>query len=112
MGSKIKVSLIFIQDLFQHEIILTKQLQHPNIIPYLTSFVSGLHVCIVSPLMAYGSCRDLLNLHFHEGERLFCSIFNFYHFVCLGLPEGAIALIVRDVLDGLDYIHKKGYIHR
>lgn len=57
--------------LFQHEIILTKQLQHSNIIPYLTSFVSDLHVCIVSPLMAYGSCRDLLNLHFHEGNRVY-----------------------------------------
>lgn len=45
--------------------------------------------------MGFGSCRDLLNTHFNDG-----------------LPETAIGLVIRDVLDGLDYIHKKGYIHR
>lgn len=59
------------------------------------AFVSGQEVCIVSPLMGFGSCRDLLNAHFNEG-----------------LPEPAVALILKDVLEGLDYIHKKGIIHR
>jgi len=77
------------------EIILTKQLQHPNILPYYTTFVNGPEVCVISPLMAYGSCRDLLNQHFNEG-----------------LPEQAIKIILRDILDALNYVHKKGYIHR
>lgn len=77
------------------EIILTKQLQHPNILPYFATFVHGPEVCVVSPLMAYGSCRDLLNQHFNEG-----------------LPEQAIIIVLRDLLDALNYIHKKGYIHR
>ncbi|KAJ8963083.1 hypothetical protein NQ318_018547 [Aromia moschata] len=77
------------------EIILTRQLHHPNIITYLTTFVSGPEVCVVSPLMAYGSCRDLLTRNFNEG-----------------LSEQAIIIITRDILDGLDYLHRKGYIHR
>ncbi|KAF2897660.1 hypothetical protein ILUMI_08527 [Ignelater luminosus] len=82
-------------NLVEHEIILTRQLQHPNITRYYSSFVIGPEVCVVSPLMAFGSCRDLLNTHFSHG-----------------LPENAIALILREVLEGLDYIHKKGFIHR
>lgn len=81
--------------LIQHEIILTRQLQHPNIIPYHMAFVAGPEVFVVSPLMAFGSCRELLSNHFSDG-----------------MPELAIAFILRDVLNGLDYIHRKGYIHR
>ncbi|XP_019757952.2 STE20-related kinase adapter protein alpha isoform X1 [Dendroctonus ponderosae] len=77
------------------EIIITKQLQHPHILPYLATFVHGPEVCVVSPLMAYGSCRDLLNNHFNEG-----------------LPEQAIVIVLRDLLDALSYVHRKGYIHR
>ncbi|KAJ8947933.1 hypothetical protein NQ314_008526 [Rhamnusium bicolor] len=81
--------------LVEREIILTKQLHHSNLITYHTAFVSGPDVCVVSPLMAYGSCRDLLSRHFNDG-----------------LPEQAIITIIRDVFDGLDYLHRKGYIHR
>nr|CAD7439270.1 unnamed protein product [Timema bartmani] len=81
--------------LIQHEIILTRQLQHHNVLPYCASFVVGSEVCVVSPFMAFGSCQNLLSNHFIDG-----------------LPELAIAHIMRDILQGLDYIHKKGYIHR
>ncbi|CAH1106149.1 unnamed protein product, partial [Psylliodes chrysocephalus] len=81
-------------NLVESEIILTKQLSHPNIIPYITAFVTGPEVCVVSPLMAYGSCRDLLIRHFNEG-----------------LLEPAIILIIKGLLSALIYIHKKGYIH-
>lgn len=33
--------------------------------------MNGSEVCIVSPLMGYSSCRDLLNAHFPEGDLLF-----------------------------------------
>lgn len=79
----------------QNEIILTRQLRHPNVVMINAAFVMESHVCVVSPLMAYGSCRDLLNRHFTEG-----------------LPELAISYLLKDVLQALDYIHKKGYIHR
>lgn len=51
----------------QQEIILTRQLQHPNVISYFASFVSGPEVCVVSPLLSFGSCKDLLRNHFSEG---------------------------------------------
>lgn len=53
---------------FKSEIILTRQLNHPNIVRYHVAFVSGPEVCVVSPLMAYGSCRDLITRHFNEGK--------------------------------------------
>ncbi|XP_046421478.1 STE20-related kinase adapter protein alpha [Neodiprion fabricii] len=82
-------------DLVEQEIIMTRQLQHPNILPYLATFVSGHNICVVSPLMGYGSCHDLIEEYFNEG-----------------LPELAIAYILRDILHGLEYIHKRGFIHR
>ncbi|CAH0550049.1 unnamed protein product [Brassicogethes aeneus] len=81
--------------LVEREIILTRQLQHPRIISYHLAFVNGPSVWVISSLMAFGSCRDLLSRYFNDG-----------------LPENAIILILRDVLDALDYIHKKGFIHR
>lgn len=55
--------------LIQQEIILTRQLKHPHILKYHVAFVSGIEVCVVNPLMGFGSCRDLLNVHFNEGKR-------------------------------------------
>lgn len=36
--------------------------------PYLTTYVSGPEICVVSPLMAFGSCRNLIENHFTEGQ--------------------------------------------
>ena len=42
-----------------------------------------------------GSCRDLMHAYFNSG-----------------LPEQAIAYILRDLLSALDYLHGRGIIHR
>ena len=72
-----------------------RQLQHARLMPCLSSFVSGTELWMVEPLCGYGSTKDLLAAHFTEG-----------------LPERAIALILRDVVRALDYLHSQGYIHR
>jgi STE20-related kinase adapter protein alpha len=76
-------------------VILVRQLSHPNILPCLASYVWGQTVCILTPLMDLGSCNDLITNHFQDG-----------------LPELAVAFILRDTLHGLDYIHRQGLILR
>jgi len=52
--------------------------------------------CIGSVMfVTSGSCHDLLHAHFKDG-----------------LPEMAVAYILRDVLQAIDYLHNRGIIHR
>lgn len=50
---------------------------------------------IVSPAAGYGSCADLVA----------------NHFPC-GLSESALALVLRDVLQALVYLHARRFLHR
>ncbi|XP_068223171.1 STE20-related kinase adapter protein alpha isoform X1 [Palaemon carinicauda] len=82
-------------ELIQHEIRTVKQLQHRNIINYLTSFTTSQQLWIVMPLLGFTSASRLVASHF-----------------CEGLPEPALALIVKEVLHGLQYLHSRSIIHR
>ena len=75
-----------------NEIKLTRLLKHKNLLPILCSFVSGFELWTITPLAHFGSASDLSKPY--------------------GLPELAIAFIVRDVLSALVYLHKRGIIHR
>ena len=75
-----------------NEIKLTRLLKHKNLMPILCSFVSGLELWTITPLAHFGSASDLSKPY--------------------GLPELAIAFIVRDILSALDYLHRRGIIHR
>lgn len=79
----------------QHEVSSMKLFLHPNLLHCLAAFVVKQEVWIVSPLMSFGSVKDLISSHFHEG-----------------LPELACAFILRDVLLGLQYLHFQGVVHR
>ncbi|XP_028416622.1 STE20-related kinase adapter protein alpha-like isoform X2 [Dendronephthya gigantea] len=79
----------------RHEVHLSRLLAHPNILPNLGAFVCGNELWTVSPFMQYGSCDTIMATGFPQG-----------------LPEAAIAHILRDVLKALENIHKMGYIHR
>ncbi len=81
--------------LSQSEVRYLRQLRHPNLLPLLGSFVSGCEVVLVSPWMNLGSVRSLVREHFQEG-----------------LPETAVAFILRDVLRALKYLHSRGVVHR
>ena len=80
----------------QHEVSSMKQFEHPNILPCLTSLVSGQEVWLVSPLAEFGSVRDLL------AQEAFSQ----------GLPELMICLVLRDLCHALEYLHHQGVVHR
>jgi serine/threonine protein kinase len=69
--------------------------RHENLLPVYGSFVAGSKLHIVTPLLASGSCLNLLRNGFEEG-----------------LDESAIATILKQCLLGLDYLHKNNLIHR
>lgn len=72
-----------------------RQLNHPNILKMESAFVFGLDIYSVHRCMKFGSCKDVM-------ER----------FLIVGFPEIVVSLIARDVLLAIDYLHKKGYVHR
>lgn len=78
--------------LLTHDIQICNQLKHPNVIEYLENFIHNDQVWIVSRLCSFTSA-DRLSKPF-------------------GLPELAIAFIMKDVLNALDYLHQRGLIHR
>ncbi|KRY40916.1 STE20-related kinase adapter protein alpha [Trichinella spiralis] len=79
----------------QKEVRILSQLKHSNILQLVDVFVAGSDILIVTPLMDYGSVKDLI--HFR------------YHF---GLPEQLIATVLYDVLLALEYLHDHDFIHR
>ncbi|WIA42340.1 hypothetical protein OEZ86_008352 [Tetradesmus obliquus] len=78
------------------EATLMRKLQHPNVLQLHTSFVVGRELWLVMPYMAHGSVRSIMK---KKG-------------LTQGLDEVVIASIMRGVLQGLDYVHQNGGIHR
>ncbi|KAI9707739.1 MAG: hypothetical protein M1836_000701 [Candelina mexicana] len=76
----------------QQEISVLSTCASPFVTRYITSFLRGYKLWIVMEYLGGGSCLDLLK----PGP------FN----------EGHIAIICRELLLGLDYLHQEGKIHR
>jgi len=80
------------------ETALMLSLRHENVVPCLEAFVVGSELWLVMPLLAGGSCADIMRRHpeFKNGFK----------------DDALLATIMQDVLSGLAYFHKDGRIHR
>ncbi|KAG0197704.1 hypothetical protein BGX28_008791 [Mortierella sp. GBA30] len=69
--------------------------KHPNVLRVNGAFVADSKLYIVTPYLSAGSCLDIMKTAYSEG-----------------FDEVSIATILKQALQGLDYLHKNGHIHR
>ncbi|KAF9972806.1 putative protein serine/threonine kinase [Actinomortierella ambigua] len=79
-------------DDIQQEINILSQLDSPYVTRYFASFLKGAHLWIIMEYCSGGSCSDLMK----------AAVFK----------EDYIAIIVRELLKGLEYLHGEGKLHR
>ncbi|KAF9364909.1 hypothetical protein BGX34_012081 [Mortierella sp. NVP85] len=69
--------------------------KHPNVLRVNGAFVKESKLYIIMPYLSAGSCLDIMKTAHPDG-----------------LDEVSIATILKQALQGLDYLHKNGHIHR
>ncbi|XP_027343590.1 serine/threonine-protein kinase BLUS1 [Abrus precatorius] len=70
-------------------------LSHPNILKAHCSFTVHRRLWVVMPFMAAGSLQSIISHSFPNG-----------------LTEPCIALVLKDTLNALSYLHAQGHLHR
>nr|CAB3266662.1 STE20-related kinase adapter protein alpha [Phallusia mammillata] len=79
----------------QHELVVSRSFCHPNVLIHENAFVDCRNLYVVTEMMTFGSCSDLIEAHFKYG-----------------LDETVISHILKGILKALQYIHQLGFIHR
>ncbi|KAF9363064.1 putative protein serine/threonine kinase [Mortierella sp. NVP85] len=79
-------------DDIQQEINILSQLDSPYVTRYYASFLKGAHLWIIMEYCSGGSCSDLMK--------------------AATFKEDYIAIIARELLKGLEYLHGEGKLHR
>lgn len=74
---------------------ITVDLQHKNIVKIQAVFIKDFDIHVVYPFFCFGSCKEAMK--------------NFFQ---CGFPEIICALILKDLLKAIDYLHSRGIIHR
>ncbi|CAJ0599120.1 unnamed protein product [Cylicocyclus nassatus] len=74
---------------------MMKLLRHPHIVDFHAAFVDGLSLYLVLGGCSYGSVADVMMSSYQ-----------------CGIPEKAIAVILRQLLEALSYLHAQRIIHR
>ena len=94
-----------------------RQQSHANVLPLYCSFVHRQHLWMVMPYVAGGSVLNIMKFAYAEvglsaacATDRKCAVSNTGG--SQGLEEPIIATILKEVLKGLDYIHRQGGIHR
>ena len=81
--------------MFQYEVSVLRGLRHPNLVPLLSAWVEAEDVVLEFPWMDGGSLKALVDTKYPEG-----------------MSEAALAIIFRDVLQALRYLHDKVTVKR
>ncbi|EDQ91158.1 uncharacterized protein MONBRDRAFT_1727, partial [Monosiga brevicollis MX1] len=81
------------------ELSIMRNSEHPNLVRLYTSFVHKNELWIVMELMDYGSMLDIIR---YKSVRTKGGV----------LSENVIATVIKEVLQGLDHLHRNMKIHR
>ncbi|KAM9767025.1 LOW QUALITY PROTEIN: STE20-related kinase adapter protein beta [Menidia menidia] len=78
-----------------NELLLSRLFRHSNLLTSRLAFSSCCQLWVLTPLMVYGSADALLRSHFPDG-----------------MSESLAAVLLHGVLQALEYLHRRGYVHR
>ncbi|CAK0785221.1 hypothetical protein CVIRNUC_008427 [Coccomyxa viridis] len=82
-------------DQLSQEASVMRKYRHRNILPLFCSFVHGQHLWLVMPWISGGTLAEIVQARFPDG-----------------MPEELIATIANEILQGLEYMHDDGSMHR